>query len=1024
MALPKENPEVENQLEGFVSKPDESAASAATQLDPLLTLLFDLKIIASSKQQNPEPEPDSSSKNRQAGALGGSMDLLSISSAQPEEIAAQHNPEPKGDSSGKNSQSGALGGSIDLLNISAAQSEEIAAQQNREPEGDSSGKNSQSVALGGSIDLLSISAAQPEEIAAQQNREPEGDSSGKNSQSGALGGLMDLLGISSAQPSAQPEEIAAVPETASRQPDATDSPAVADESKSWLFATHKLNTSELERNYSSAKTIDISADVSDLERESPPLQELPDLTISDSPQYVQGEKSQDSDTAVENSPIPQTLTPPAATAPNSSVSGLSQPSQKIYADASVASIEPKRQSQEQPIPLSQRSEILGDIKQDFNEADSAMGRLQNLIFGSQMSDIEQVKNLLAETDLPGVRNLLASIDSKLGKLEHQIYDPQELIALMLPWIAEILSRKIADSREEVVNAIVPIIDEVIRAKTVENRQAMSSAIGELLPDALAQQIENSPADIARAIAPEMGLAIKEQIRLDQESIAQALAPEMGKAITAQIALERDSMVDALYPVIGSTISRYMAEAIKTINEKVSNSLSIEGVGRKIRSQVQGVSEAELILRESIPFTVQAAFLIHKASGLVISEVQHAGSYQLEAEMVAGMLTAIRSFVNECIVQPGEISELNLIEYGDSKIMLEVAGYCYMAVVIKGEPPQSFINKLRKTVTNLILNYAKLIHEFNGDPGTIPDSLHPFIQSLFDPVEREKSKKPPFVLIGVTIAALTLILTPWGIHQHRRSIDRPLATNAALALASTPELSIYRLNAEVEGNTLKLTGKLPNSELRAKAGKIAASSVPNLQLDNQIIAVDVPPDPLLTAGEVKRITAVLNRLSGVSISSRYGDRKVTVEGTVMDGADSQKIAQSLKQIPGVESVVSTVKLDPLKIATRIYFDQGTTTLDSASEEIIASVKSFMDQYPQKQIKIIGHSDRTGELAINQRLSLQRAAAVRDALVRQGADPKRLLAVGSLNPPPGVEPNQPLLLSRCVVFEPITKSANSK
>ncbi|MCC3600550.1 MULTISPECIES: OmpA family protein [unclassified Microcoleus] len=984
MALPKENPEVENQLEGFVSKPDESAASAATQLDPLLTLLFDLKIIAGSKQQNPESEADSSGKNGQAGALGGSIDLLSISSAQPEEIAAQQNPEPEAASS--------------------------------------SGKNSQAGTLGGLMDLLSISSAQPQEIAAQHNSEPEADSSGKNSQAGALGGLMDLLGISSAQP----EEIAAVPETGSCQPDSTASPAVADESHNLLFATHKLNTSELERNYSSAKTIDVSADVSDLERESPSLQAFPDLTISDSPQYVQREKSQDSaDTAVENSPIPQTLAPPAATDPNSSVSGLSQPSQKIYADASVASIEPNRESQEQPIPLSQRSEIIGDIKQEFNEADSAMGRLQNLIFGSQMSDIEQLKNLLAETDLPGVCNLLASIDSKLEKLEHQIYDPQELIALMLPWIAEILSRKIADSREEVVNAIVPIIDEVIRAKTVENKQAMSSAIGELLPDALAQQIENSPADIARAIAPEMGLAIKEQIRLDQESIAQALAPEMGKAITAQIALERDSMVDALYPVIGSTISKYMAEAIKTINEKVSNSLSMEGVGRKIRSQVQGVSEAELILRESIPFTVQAALLIHKASGLVISEVQHpAGNYQLEAEMVAGMLTAIRSFVNECIVQPGEISELNLIEYGDSKIMLEVAGYCYMAVVIKGEPPQSFINKLRQTLTNLILNYAKLIHEFNGDPGTIPDSVHPFIQSLFDPVEREKSKKPPFVLIGVTIAALTLISTPWVIYQHRRSIDRPLATNAALALASTPELAVYRLNADVEGNTLKLTGNLPNPELREKAAKIAASTAPNLKLDNQIVAVDVPPDPVLTAGEVQRITAVLNRLSGVSISSRYGDRKVTVEGTVMEAVDSQKIAQSLKQIPGVESVVSTVKLDPLKIATRIYFDQGTTTLDSASEEIIASVKSFMDQYPQKQIKIIGHSDRTGELVINQRLSLQRATAVRDALLRQGANPKRLLAVGSQNPPPGVEPNQPLLLSRCVLFEPITKIVNSK
>ncbi|MEG5041050.1 MULTISPECIES: OmpA family protein [unclassified Microcoleus] len=906
MALPKENPADENELEGFVSQPDESAADAATQLEPLLNLLVDLKIIAGSNQQNAEPEDDSSGENNQAGALGGLMDLLGISEQAPEEVAAS------------------------------------------------------------------------------------------------------------------------VTETGDdRQPQSGDAPPVANEFKSLLFATHKLNTSELEKDYSSAKTIDVSAiGQPDLE-ESKPVEELSNLTMKDSLQEVQAQKSHGFDRHLQDVSASETESKSSEIPHNPIVSTVSEPPATAYLDPVVtSSLQSMPNLVEQPTTISQPAEILGQIKQDLNEADSAMERLQSLIFGSQMSDIEQVKILLAENDLPGVRHLMASIDDKLGKLEHQIYDPQELIELMLPWIAEILSRKIADSREEVVKAIGPIIDEVIRAKTVENKSAMSAAIAELLPDALAQQIVNSPADIAKAIAPEIGLAIKEQIRLDQESIAQALAPEMGKAITAQIKLERDSMVDALYPVIGSTISRYMAEAIKTINEKVSNAISVEGLKRKISSKVQGVSEAELILKESVPFTVQAAFLIHKASGLIISEFQNSESYQLESEMVAGMLTAIRSFVNECIVQPGESSELNQIEYGDSKILLEVAGYCYMAVVIKGEPPNLFINKLRQTVTNLILNYAKLIHEFNGDPGTIPESLHPYIKSLFDPLQREKSTKPPIALAAISLAALSLILVPWGIYQYRSSVERRLEANAIAALASTPELAVYRLDVAVDGKTLKLSGKLPNQELRAQAAKIVASTAPKLQLDNRIIAVDVPPDPVLTAAEVQRITAVLNQKDGVSISSGYGDRKVTVEGTVRDGADAQKIAQSLKQIPGVQSVISTIKLEPLKITSRIYFQPGTTTLDPTYGEIIASVKKFMDQYPQKQIKIIGHSDRTGEIATNQQLSLRRAAAVRDALVRQGADPKRLQTVGIPNPPADVEPNQPRLLSRCVVFEPITKTINSK
>ena len=894
MALPKEKPTVENQLEGFVSKPDSLTASAAIDLEPLLNLLIELKIVAGSDWQNAESEPDSSDQNPQAAVRGGLNDLL----ASYEEVAASVKPE-----------------------------------------------------------------------------------------------------------------------TLAPSPDSSDPLAFIDEFKSWLFFTEKLTSAELEKNYSSVNTIDVLAiDQADLDQESQQIQDLSSLKIQDEPQEVQTKKSESGDRNLENLTEPETDHPVVTTA--------SSPPETGYLDAAVASALEMPNLLEQPSALARSTEILGQIKQDLNEADSAMEMLQNLMFGSQISDIEQLKNLLAENDLPGVRNLMATIDDKLGKLEHKIYDPQQLIALILPCIAEIISRKITDSKDEMVQAIVPIIDEVIRAKTQENKHAMSSVIAELLPEALAQQIKNSPAEIANAIAPEIGIAIKEQIRLDKESIAQALAPEMGKAITAQIELERDAMVDALYPVIGSTISKYMAEAIKTINEKVSNTLSFEGVQRKIRSKVQGVSEAELILQESIPFTVQAIFLIHKASGLVISEAQHSGNYQLESEMVAGMLTALRSFVNECIVQPGEISELNQIEYGDSKIMLEVAGYCYMAVVIKGEPPQSFIDKVRQTVSNLILNYAQLIHEFNGDPDTIPESLHPFIKKLFDQHNQQKITQKPIALIGLCGAALSLILVPWGIYQYRSNIERSLEANASAALASAPELAVYRLNVDVDGNTLKLTGKLPNPELRTKAEKIAASTAPNLKLDNKIVAVDVPPDPVLTAAEVQRITAVLNKMEGVSISSRYGDRRVTVEGTVMQDADAQKIAQSLKQIPGVQSAISTVKLNPLKIATRIYFEAGIARLDSTHQETIVNIKDFLKQHPQKRIKIIGHSDRVGEATANQQLALLRAETVRDALVLQGVDPKRLQVVGSPNPPADVASNQPLLLSRCVLFEPITKSINGQ
>ena len=239
---------------------------------------------------------------------------------------------------------------------------------------------------------------------------------------------------------------------------------------------------------------------------------------------------------------------------------------------------------------------------------------------------EQLQGLLVGSELSNVRDLTAALEQKLGRLEHQIYEPAALMSLLQPWIAELLMRKVAESQEDVVQAIAPIIDQVIQSRGKQDKVSMSAAISPLIATAVSQQTNHSPEEFALAIAPAISRAIKEQIRLEQ-----------------------DDMVDALYPIIGSTIAKYMAEAIQSINQQVENTLSPEGIQRKIRAKLQGVSEAELILKQAIPFTVQAIFLIHKASGLLIAEIQPVGDQSLESELLAGMLTAIRSFANDCMV---------------------------------------------------------------------------------------------------------------------------------------------------------------------------------------------------------------------------------------------------------------------------------------------------------------------------------------------------------------------------------------
>lgn len=673
--------------------------------------------------------------------------------------------------------------------------------------------------------------------------------------------------------------------------------------------------------------------------------------------------------------------------------------------------------------------------------------------------------LLLEPELAEMQVLIGNFAEKIANVEQRIDQPEELINLLLPIIDKIIKAKTQEDKnsiaaaiaaaippaislevsqepqkvalaiapeiavaikeqikldpETMIEALTPIIARVIENKREEDKEALIAAIAPLLPPAISQQIRNYPQEIAQAIAPELAEAIKEQKKIDENAISKALASEMGKAIKEQIALERDAMVDALYPVIGSTISKYMADAIRSINEKIENTFSFEGINRKICAKVQGVSEAELIFKEAIPFTVRAVFLIHKSSGLLIAEVQPEDKEKLESDMVAGMLTAIRSFVNDCIARSGDVSEIDAIDYGNSKIVLEVAGYCYLAVVTQGKTPQWYIRQIQQTLCNIVQIAGNEIESFAGDPEIIPEKVHELLGRLIkigEPAAKRQSWGIPGLLVVASLL-LGVIILPWGFWQYRQGIDRRLEKDVTQALTSTPELAVYRLEARVSDGKLQLLGNLPNQYLRKKAEEIAKKFAPNQLLENKIMAVEVPPNPVDIASEIKRVTSTLNKINGITVYSLYSNGKAIVKGTVSQIEDGEKITQAFKQIPGVKTVTNTVQVQPQAIATRIYFDSGSAELKATNQNKILQIKAFLNNYPNLSLRIMGYSDPIGSVDTNLKLAQSRAETVKNALITQGIEPKRLQALATPTPPLGVDSQKPLWLARCVEFQPV-------
>jgi outer membrane protein OmpA-like peptidoglycan-associated protein len=581
-------------------------------------------------------------------------------------------------------------------------------------------------------------------------------------------------------------------------------------------------------------------------------------------------------------------------------------------------------------------------------------------------------------------------ETQLDSLSASDLDVVDSVNTLIPLIVELLKGKINDSQETIIQAVVPVLDQLIEKRSAEEAQKMAIAIAKILPAAITEEINLVPEAIARAIAPEIALAIREQIRLDENAISQALGSEMGKAIKAQIELERDAMVDALYPVIGNTISKYMVEVVQDINNKVENTLRPEGIKRKIRAKIRGVSEAELIFQESVGYQVQAVFLIDKDSGVVIQEVQP-GEHHLNSDMIAGMLTAIRSFANDCIASG---SELDTIDYGDWQIPIEVAGYCYLAVVLKGEPTKSFRTKIRQILGDIVMKHGKEIEQYEGNMATMPLEIKTMLEQLFK-VETDKPDKFlfPSSLLWLLAVILGLILIPWGIVNHRVRIAHQVEKTTAIQLDAAPELSVYRLESEVRQGILTVKGRVPSDYLRQQANYIAQpiANQNNLRLDNQIITVNVPADPNTITGEADRLTRLFNQQPDTLISTKYQPQTLTITGFILNKSQQPIIVQAFRQIPGVNQIVVQVSDRLPTIEQQIEFNLGSNKLKFANNaRQIEVVSQFLQQYPELNLKLIAFNDPKGSIAINQKLAQERCDNVKAALVAKGVESNRLVA----------------------------------
>ncbi len=77
---------------------------------------------------------------------------------------------------------------------------------------------------------------------------------------------------------------------------------------------------------------------------------------------------------------------------------------------------------------------------------------------------------------------------------------------------------------------------------------------------------------------------------------------------------------------------------------------------------------------------------------------------------------------------------------------------------------------------------------------------------------------------------------------------------------------------------------------------------------------------------------------------------------------------------------------------IYFESGSATLQKESEIALNILKESFDKNPKLKVEISGHTDNTGEVTANLKLSQDRAQAVKDYLVTNGVKAEQIMTIG--------------------------------
>ncbi len=491
------------------------------------------------------------------------------------------------------------------------------------------------------------------------------------------------------------------------------------------------------------------------------------------------------------------------------------------------------------------------------------------------------------------------------------------------------------------------------------------------------------------------------LRKHDPHLTRALAPTIEEAITTSVRQNPQPLADALFPVIGPAIRKAIAASLsgmlESLNRTLEHSLSWRALQWRLTALRTGKSFAEVVLLNTLVYRVEQVLLIDRRTGLLLQHVTDGSAPPQDADMVSGMLTAIRDFAHDSF-RVAEHEALETLQVGDVTVWIEQGPYAILAAVIRGTAPHELRTALQEALEYVHAYHGDALREYSGDAAPF-QAVRPAMEALLQ-AQYRRTEKPVSPLIWVGILIVVLVAGIWLAFALQA---RARWQGYIDALRAEPGIVV--VSTERRGGQRIVTG------LRDPLARDPRSLVAAHQIDPESVTGSwrfyQALDPELV---LRRARQILRPPPGLTL--RLANGVLIAEGA----APANWIIESTRIAPAIGGVLSYDPAGAVNAAIAdlagqletqpLLFVRGSDALAPGSADVLQSHLTrvrALDELAaatgrRVALEITGHADSDGPSEANDPLSLRRAERVRAACEGERLTSTTILtrSVGSREP----------------------------